>query len=141
MTTLGKEFGLPLPLIDVGNQSFWQGTAAGELRLQACEQCGEFRYPPAPACWNCHAMGGTWTAVSGKGFVYSWVIAHHAAHPGAADLVPYNIVIVELEEGPRLVSNLVDCPNEEIEAGLPVEALFEEVSDDVTLPRFRRSGR
>ena len=134
-----SKFALPLPLIDEDNRPFWESTRRGQLSLQVCSKCGTYRYPPAPGCPACHTLGGDWRPVSGRGTVYSWVIAHHAAHPGAVGLVPYNITIVELDEGPRLVSNLIDCPPEEIEAGLRVEVTFDAVSDDVTLPRFRRA--
>jgi len=75
--------------------------------------------------------------VSGRGSIFTWAVMHQVYHPGFADAVPYAVVVVELEEGARLVSNLVDCPTSDIRAGMPVEAMFDDVTAEATLPKFR----
>jgi uncharacterized OB-fold protein len=78
--------------------------------------------------------------VSGRGTIFSWAVMHQVYHAGFADEVPYAIVVVELEEGARLVSNLVGCPVDAISAGMPVEVTFEDVTPELTLPKFRLRG-
>lgn len=129
---------MPKPVPDQDSLPFWEGCREHRLLLQRCPDCGEVRYPPRPMCPACSAIGADWVQASGRGEVYSWVIPHHPVHPAVADRVPYNVVLVELEEGPRMVSNLVDAEPEELAAGLPVEVVFEDVGDDLTLPLFRR---
>jgi uncharacterized OB-fold protein len=75
--------------------------------------------------------------MSGRGTVYSWIIVHRSQHPAFNEDAPYNVAIVELEEGPRLHSQVVECPREEIRIGMPVEVVFEKINDKVTLPKFR----
>jgi len=84
-------------------------------------------------------MNREWVKVSGRGNIYSWFVVHYATHPDFVDEVPYAVVIVELEEQPniRLTSNMVDCKIEDIEAGMPVEVVFEDVTNEVSLPKFR----
>jgi len=88
-------------------------------------------------CPKCHSLEKEWAAVSGKGRVYSWVTYHESPHP--AFKVPYSVVLVELEEGPRIVSNLVDVRPEEIEIGMPVEVTFETIAEGVVLPKFKKA--
>jgi uncharacterized protein len=132
---------MPRPEPDDDSHPFWEGCREEKLLLQRCGECNAFRYPPRPVCPHCSAFGVDWVESSGRGRVYSWVIAHHPVHPAVVDRVPYNIVLVELDEGPRLVSNLVDTLPDEIEVGQPVEVVFEHVSAELTLPKFRRRGK
>jgi len=88
-------------------------------------------------CPECHSLEFEWAPVSGRGTVYTYTIVTHPLHPHWTDKVPYNVVLVELEEGIRIVSNLVDCPNESIEIGMPVSVVFEDVSDEISLPFFK----
>jgi uncharacterized OB-fold protein len=78
-----------------------------------------------------------WVAVSGKGQVYSWTIFHYVYHPAYAKDIPYNVAIVQLDEGPLLHTNIVECKNEDICIGLPVEVIFEDVNGEISLPKFR----
>ena len=82
-------------------------------------------------------MNAEWIKLGGRGKVYSWTIIYPPVLPAFEDKTPYNVVLVQLDEGIRMVSNLVDCDNDKIEIGMPVEVLFEKVSEDVTLPKFR----
>jgi hypothetical protein len=115
--------------------------AAREHRLvvQRCTGCGKLRFPPRELCSGCLSTDATWQEVSGRGEVYSYSVMHHVYHPGFADEVPYAVVLVKLAEGPKITSNLVDCPPSEIRVGMPVEVTFEAVSPEVTLPKFRRA--
>ena len=129
---------LPLPVPDEATAPFWDYCRAGELRIQRCVQCGVFRHPPQPMCRDCGSMEQEWAAVSGRGAVFSYIVTHQPIHPALVDLVPHAVVLVELEEGVRLTSNVVDCAPDEIEIGMPVAVTFEQVNEQITLPKFRR---
>jgi uncharacterized OB-fold protein len=130
---------LPRPQPDDDARPFWDYTRTGELRVQRCAACGALRHPPRPMCARCHSLDVEWAPVSGRGTVFSYVVTHQPVHPALADRVPFATVLVELEEGPRLTSNLVDVPPGEITIGMPVEVVFERLDDEVTLPLFRRA--
>ena len=124
---------LPVPTPET--QHFWDGTARGELLLQRCRTCDSTYFPPQPFCPSCASDDVEIVRATGRGFLYSYVITHRAA-PGFE--APYAIAVVELEEGPRLLTNLVDvAPDpEQMPLDLAVEAVFETVGE-ITLPRFR----
>ena len=124
---------LPVPTPET--QHFWDGTARGELLLQRCRTCDSTYFPPQPFCPSCASDDVEIVRATGRGFLYSYVITHRAA-PGFE--APYAIAVVELEEGPRLLTNLVDvAPDpEQLPLDLAVEAVFETVGE-ITLPRFR----
>ena len=127
----------PLPQITPEMAPFWEAARRQELVEQRCRGCGTYRFPAREICSRCLSRDAAWERVSGRGAVFSFAIMHQVYHPGFADAVPYAIVVVELEEGARMISNLVDCPVERIEIGMPVEAAFEPVTPEVTLPKFR----
>ena len=114
-------------------QPFWDGTAAGELRLQRCDQCAHVYFPPRPFCPACAARKVSWFKASGKAKLYSYVI-HHRPAPGFTP--PYSIAVVQLEEGPRMMTNIVGCDPEDVRIGMPVRVRFEAVSDDASVPLF-----
>jgi uncharacterized protein len=127
----------PLPQVTPEMKPFWDAARRHELVLQRCRGCGAHRFPARDICSRCLARDAEWTPVSGHGSVFSWAVMHQVYHPGFASEVPYALVVIELEEGARLVSNLIDCPPGEIRAGMPVEVVFDEVTPEVTLPKFR----
>jgi uncharacterized OB-fold protein len=127
----------PLPAITEDGAPFWEGCRHGQLRVQRCTACGHLRWPPSILCPKCLAEGGEWTALSGRGTIYSFIIVHRPQHPAFFDDVPYNVAIVELDEGVRMHSNVVECANEELRVGLPVEVVFDVRNEEITLPRFR----
>ena len=131
--------GLQPPEPHVDYNAFWDGCARGTLVIQRCADCGWYRHYPRPLCPKCRSWDAEWIEVSGKGKVWSWTVIHNPTEPVLADNAPFNIIEVELEEqqGLRLTSNLVDCKPEEIHVGMPVEVVFEAVTDKVTLPRFK----
>lgn len=132
------EYRKPLPRSTLDSREFWEGCKRHELVIQRCKDCGTYRHYPRAMCSNCNSTNIEWAKVSGKGSVYTYTVAYPPVHPAFADEVPYAIAIVELEEGVRMVTNVVDCKPEDIYIGMSVEVVFDEVTDQVTLPRFRR---
>jgi uncharacterized OB-fold protein len=129
----------PLPRITEENRPFWEAARHHQLRLQCCAGCGRFRYPPAPVCPGCLSGEAEWTPVSGRGTVSTFVIVHQRYFEAFAADLPYHVVQVMLDEGPRLTANLVDVPNDQLRIGMAVEVVFDDVTPEISLPRFRRS--
>lgn len=129
---------IPLPLIDTDTEEWYEGLKRHALLLQQCASCGSLQHPPQPSCAQCLSLDRNWVPASGKGTIFSFIVVRHPVHPAFAE-VPYDVILVQLEEGPRILSNMLDCPVEEIEIGMAVEVDFVDVSDDITLPKFRRS--
>ncbi|MFO8011607.1 MAG: Zn-ribbon domain-containing OB-fold protein [Dehalococcoidia bacterium] len=117
---------------------FWDGAKEHKLMLQKCKSCGSWLNPPRPMCPKCRSTESEWVAARGKGTIYSWVTYNEAPHP--AFKTPYAAVLVELEEGPRIVSNMTDVKPEDISIGMPVEVTFEEIDEKLTLPKFKKAG-
>lgn len=127
----------PLPAINEDSEPYWEACRRGELRLQRCRGCGHLRFPPSLLCPRCLGDQAEWEKLSGRGHIYTFIVVHRPLHPAFFSEAPYNVAIVELEEGPRLHTNIVGCPNEALSIGMPVEVVFEKVDDEVTLPKFR----
>ncbi len=140
--------GLLLPELDGASAPFWKGTARGELLVQACAGCGQWRNPPRPMCPYCRSTDSTWERTSGRATIWSFIVPHPPLLPAYAELAPYNVIVVALDEDPaiRFVGNLVtsaDGAINEIDPativiGAPVRVVFAAV-DDVTLPRWVRA--
>ena len=128
---------VPIPIPNPDNAGFWEACRRGELRLQRCTACGAWRHHPRPMCPQCGSCDHEWAKASGRGVVYTFTIVHRPTLPAFDDVVPYNVVAVRLDEGVFMISNLVDCPNEQIRIGLPVEVVFDRLTDEVTLVKFR----
>ncbi len=128
------EIPFPAPEPDEASRPFFDGAAQGRLMLMRCQACGTWRLPARRHCDQCLSDEYTWEAASRRGTVRTFGIMHQRYHP--AFQVPYNVTIVELAEGPRLPTNLIDVSNDEIRVGMSVEVTFQQF-DDVTLPRFR----
>jgi uncharacterized protein len=129
--------GKPLPIIDADSRLFWNGCREHQLRFQKCEDCGWVRWPASGVCPECFSQNTVWITANGKGRVYTFVVYHVAFHPGFENDIPYVVAMVELEEGPRLLTNLVGCHPEEVRCDLAVEVTWEEVTAEFTLPMFR----
>ena len=127
----------PLPDPDAVTAFFWESAREGRLRILRCAECGTFIHPPRPICRACRSRNLAPQDVTGRGTVHSYTVTH-VPLPGFEP--PFAVVLVELEEqrGVRLVSNLVDVPLADIQVGMPVEVTFERISDEVTLPQFRK---
>ena len=130
----------PLPTPNPETQHFWDGLRAGELRLQRCHTCGHAYFPPQPFCPDCLSRDVDVFASTGRGSLHSYVISHRAV-PGFD--VPYAIAVVELDEGPRLMTNIVDCEQtpEALVIDMPVELAPTAFAGDVVLPLFRPASR
>jgi uncharacterized OB-fold protein len=115
---------------------FWEGTAAGELRIQKCNACGELRHPPGPMCPTCHAADRGYVVASGRGRVFSFLVHHAPQLPGKQ--LPATLALVELEEGVRMVGE-VQGGREDIAIGSPVQVVFERIDDDLTLAQWEVS--
>lgn len=134
MTTQGQ---LALPVPNLDNQEFWQRCRQHELVLRHCKDCGAFTHLPAPTCSNCASTNLDWVRASGKGEVHTYVVTMQAVSAALVGRIPWIVVDVKLEEGVHIISNMVDCPPEELRIGLPVEVVFEDVTPEVTLYKFR----
>ncbi|MCC6766091.1 MAG: OB-fold domain-containing protein [Deltaproteobacteria bacterium] len=129
----------PLPALQGLTGEFYAWCAQGELRFQRCDACGAWRHVPREICAACGGAAWSWTRSSGRGRIFTWTVAARAMHPGFAADAPYAPVVVEMEEGVRLVSLMVDCPPDALAIDMPVEVVFVAASPEVTLPKFRRA--
>ena len=127
----------PLPRPDPVSAPFWEAAKEGRLQIQRCQACGAYVFYPREVCSECLAPELEWVHVSGKGTLYSFTIARAPTHPAFSDDVPYVIAIVELEEGPRITTNIIDCPEEKIRIGMALQATFPQVDDSQVLVKFR----
>lgn len=125
---------------DAATRPFWDACRRRELCLQRCCDCNAFRQPPSAGCPHCGSARSDWPLLSGLGTVFSYTIVHHAAVPPLAAEVPYNVVVVALDDAPgaRLISNLLDVAPADVAVGMRVQVAWDEVKPDVVLPRFRR---
>ena len=132
----------PLPQPDDATRPYWEAAQRRELVVQRCGACERLRFPPQPMCDACGSFEIEWARMSGRGTVYSFVVAHPPVLPAFQERAPFAIVLVELEEDPalRIVGNLLDAPAEAAAIGLAVEVTFEDVSDAISLPQWRPRG-
>lgn len=127
----------PLPKVNEDTQGFWTGCKAHELRFQKCSECGHIRWPPAVLCPECYSRNTSWIVSSGRGRIYSYVTYHVVFHAGFKDDVPYVVADVELEEGPRIVTNIVGCNPDEVSIDMHVDLTWDDITDDFSLPKFK----
>ena len=131
------EYKKPLPFPDSDTKEFWEGAKRHELLLQKCSGCRSYRYPPSPMCPNCFSMDFKWEKVSGKGEVYTYTIIRVAVRPEWALDVPYVLATIKLDESVRMVSKVIGCKPEDVKIGMKVEVVFEDVTEQFTLPWFK----
>ena len=134
------------PMVTEESQPFWDGTAEGELRMQACGSCGRLRFPPRSMCPWCQSTEREWRPVSPTGTIWSFCVPHPPLLPAYSELAPYPVVVVELDDDPviRLVGNLVATPDgpinevdpDTIEIGAPVRAAFSPGAGGLVMPRW-----
>ncbi len=127
----------PLPAITPLTQGFWDHAKLHRLAMQVCTACGDVHFPASPVCRKCLSEAQEWRPVSGRGRLESWVEFHRSYWPGFAADLPYRACLVKLDEGPLLISNLV---GEVPPIGHAVQVVFEKVTAEVTLPKFKRLG-
>lgn len=127
----------PRPRVGPDSEAFWAGCRAHRLMVPTCAQCGKAHLPPGPVCPFCFSDLIDWRQASGRGQISTWTRVHKAWFPAFQDAVPYNVVQVELDEGPRLTSSLVGPGHERPAIGQRVEVTFEDIDSELTLHRFR----
>ena len=140
---------LLLPAVGENEAPFWQAATKGELRIQQCASCDRLRFPPRSMCPRCQSTESSWALMSGRGTIYSYVVPHPPLLPQFAELAPYNVILVSLEEDPtiRLIGNLVNRAGDKInavdpssvEVGQRVQVVFEKVNDEIHMPRWLRA--
>ncbi len=134
-----SSYAKPLPAPDEDTKPFWDGCRDHKLLVQQCKACGKHRWPPRGLCPACHSWTFDWVGLPGTGTVYSYVIVHHSTNPAFAEDVPYTVaeILVDDRDQIRITSNIVGCPPEKVYVGMPVQVVFEDVADEITLPKFR----
>jgi uncharacterized OB-fold protein len=128
-----------VPALNEITAGYWRAARAHRLAIQTCMDCGARQHPPEPLCRACHGKALAFSPVSGQATLYAFTVVHHSVHPATANQVPYVLALVELAEGPRLVANIRDCPVEDLVVGMPLEAVYEDLSDEIALVHFRPS--
>ncbi|MDH4145691.1 MAG: Zn-ribbon domain-containing OB-fold protein [Acidimicrobiia bacterium] len=130
----------PRPFVTTLNKPHWDALREHRLSMQRCDDCGHVRFPPGPWCTECHSRASTWTDLSGRATLNSFVVFHRAYFAAFDDAVPYNVAEVTLAEGPRLLADVVGVANEALRGGMDLEVVYDDVADDLTLARFRPVG-
>ena len=124
-----------LPAATPLSQPYWDGAREHRVLFQECRVCGANWHPPMPMCPNCHSRGLRVAARGRRGFVSTFTVVHHGTHPAFADQLPYVVAVIELDEGPRIVTNVKKCAPGDVHGGMRVSIFFEDVTDSVTLPQ------
>ena len=128
-------FDLPQP--DLETQPFWDAARDGRLMIKRCTACERFHFYPRPFCPHCWSDAVEWVEANGRAKLYTWSVVHRNDLPPFPDRVPYVAAIVDLDEGPRMMTNVVDCDFAALEVGMILEAVFHPTSDEVTIVQFR----
>ncbi len=134
-----QQYEKPLPLIDSDTRYFWEQCKQKRLVIQKCMKCKKHIFYPRSICPHCMSDDMEWVESSGRGKIYSYTVAHRAGGLGFQEDVPYVVALIELDEGVRMMSTIVDCDRSELKCDLPVEVVFDPVTPDITLPKFRLS--
>jgi uncharacterized OB-fold protein len=132
-----SEYNKPLPNPSVESKPFWDGCKNHQLLLPRCNSCGHCWFPASATCPKCLSTEWKWTKSSGRGKIYSFGVYHRLYHKGFEAEIPYTVVVVQLEEGPRILSNIVGCAPEKLQCDMPVEVVFEDITEDTALYKFK----
>ena len=128
----------PLPMIHPDNAPYWAALKNHELRMQRCSDCGTLRYPVSPVCFKCLSDKVDWEQLSGKGTLGTWIVVEQATgNPAWQEDVPYVVALVNLAEGPRPTTNVAGIDPDKLKYGMPLEVVFEDVTPEVTLAKFK----
>ncbi len=127
----------PAPAPDAESQQFFDGASRGVLMIQRCGSCQENLHPATEFCPECLSDDLSWVEASGKGTLHTFGLMHQNYHPAFTAELPYNVSVVELEEGPRLNTNVVGIDDDKLEVGMALEVVFEEFAEGVKLPKFQ----
>lgn len=136
MVQYNTAYRVPMPNVNEDTIDYWKLLKdTKQLHVQKCRNCGTYSHPPRPVCHNCRKFELEWVPVTGNGVIYSYVVYHRSVHPVFE--VPYDVVLVELEEGVRIISNMVNCKPDDIYIGMPVELVVEDIDENLALPKFK----
>jgi uncharacterized OB-fold protein len=130
-----SRFDLPAP--DPETKPFWDAARAGTLLIRRCRDCGRFHFYPRPFCPSCWSTNVEWVEASGRASLYTWSVVCRNDLPPFNERVPYVAAVVDLDEGPRMMTNVVDSDFDALQVGMPLEVVFQTIADDVTIPVFR----
>ena len=133
----GKKYLKPLPVIDEETRPWWEALQRHELYVQKCRDCGDLRYHPRAQCTSCLSPRTEWVRCSGRGKVYTFTATYQNPGAGFRESLPYIMAWVELDEGVKMLTNVVECRPEDAKIGMPVEVVYEDVTPQVTLAKFR----
>ena len=131
------EWNKPLPTISGETKPFWDSCRLGNLVIQRCGECSQYQFYPRGICAHCWSNDIKWIKSSGKGTVWTYTITNQHRTPGFAEDVPYVLALVELEEGVRMFTNIVECNPRDVTVGMPVEVTFIRANDQISIPYFR----
>tara|TARA_B100000315_G_C14283758_1_gene454221 strand:+ start:11 stop:421 length:411 start_codon:yes stop_codon:yes gene_type:complete len=134
------EWKKPLPTIVGETKPFWDSCRQGRLIIQKCESCGEYQFYPRGICAHCWSNDVAWVQSSGKGTVWTFTVTYQNRTPGFAEDVPYVLAMVELDEGVKMFTNIVDCNPKDVKIGMPVEVTFVQATGQITIPYFKPAG-
>jgi uncharacterized OB-fold protein len=135
-----SDYAKPLPEITDETRPFWDALRKEQLVLQQCARCAHIRYPISMVCPECLEARHEWLPLSGTGEVLSYIVFHQVYDKAFAGDVPYNVALIQLDEGPRMFSNVVGVPNDQVKVGDRVRIVFDAVTEEVTLPKFTPEG-
>jgi uncharacterized OB-fold protein len=127
----------PSPAISPETEEFWAATTQGKLLLRRCDECQTIIWYPRPFCPACGSLKTSWTEASGRGTVYTFTVVHRSGVPGYQEALPYVVAYVELAEGPRVLTNIVDCEPDQVKVGMGVRVVFHDTGQGSALYRFR----
>ena len=126
----------PLPIIDPDTAPYWKAAKDHMLLLKRCSSCGKAHFYPRELCPHCHSDTVDWIEAKGTGSIYSFTVARRPAGPAFKPDAPYVVAIIELDEGARMMTNIVGCPPDSVKIGQRVSVVFEDVTDEISLPKF-----
>ena len=127
----------PMPTMSGETRPYWEACRRGQLLIQRCDSCNEYQFYPRGVCVGCFTPNIKWVQASGKGTVWTFTVTRQNRAPGFAEDVPYVLALVELDEGVKMFTNIIDCPPQDVHIGMPVEVTFRRASDTMSVPYFK----
>lgn len=136
-----SEYKKPLPETQPWSKAFWEGTRERKLLIQECKDCGVKIFYPRKYCPKCWSPQLSWSEASGRGKIFSYSVTMGGVEEKFAGDLPFVLALVDLEEGVRMMTNIVNCPPEDVAIGMDVEVVFEDVTGEITLPKWQPAGK
>ena len=132
-----SEYTKPVPVPSKESQPYWDGLRDGKLLMPRCDACKRYWFPPSLLCPHCNCETWAWTETKGRGRIFSYVVYHRVYHSAFAQDVPYAVAVIELDEGPRMYSNVIGIAPDKLVCDMKVEIVYERITDAITLPKFK----